>query len=75
MKWLKALNDALSPWASLIGFLTVFIVTTVSVYSYFFRPLDLSVFVNKQEVNFPISINNKYATVWNYLVANCKDSA
>ena len=38
------------------------------------RPHDLSVFINRQEVNFPSSINEKYLRVYNFIGDSCKDS-
>jgi hypothetical protein len=78
MQWmakLKKVNKVLAPYAAFIGTVTLFITTTLTVYGLFFRPHDLSVFVQRQEVNFPQSINDKYGLVWNYLVDSCKDRA
>ena len=71
---LKKINEAIAPYQAFLRMAFFFVVTAIAVYSFIFRPQDLSVYVNRQEVNFPLSINNEYIKVWNYLIDNSKDS-
>ncbi|HEY4064110.1 MAG TPA: hypothetical protein VGM30_19525 [Puia sp.] len=72
---LTKLNKEFEPYVTFLTMLTVIIVSTISIYNFVIRPRDLSVYVKRQEVSFPVSINEKYIKVYNYLVSSCKDTA
>ncbi len=71
---IKKINETIGPYWTFLVMVVFFVTTSFGVYSFLFRPQDLSVYVKRQEVNFPLSINNEYIKVWNYLIDNSKDS-
>lgn len=64
---LKSVVSFLKPYTAIIGAITVIYGSIWGVYKFLFRPQDLSVFVQREEVNFPSSIGDRFANVYNAL--------
>src|SRR5665213_2875272 len=75
LRLLKVINKALKPFSTLIGALVVIIGGVWSVYTILFTQQDLSVFIQQEQVNFPVNINDRYRNVYNYIADSCKDSS
>jgi len=71
---LVIINNKLKPYATLLGTIGVIIGAIVAVYAFLFRPQDLSVFVQREEVNFPVNINDEFVHVYNFVADSCRDS-
>jgi hypothetical protein len=68
-------NKKISPYHNLIGMLIFFIGGTWAIYQFIFKPSDLSVLVEKREINYPNTTNTKFNTVYKYLVDSTKNEA
>jgi len=74
MNWIGKVTSWLGPYAAFVGMVGGLLTSTFAVYKFIIRPQDLTVFVDKQEINYPISINDMYAKVIHYLADSCKDN-
>jgi hypothetical protein len=64
---IKNWNEKLKPYHSLIGMLIFFVVSLIAVYKFIVRPADLSVVIDKREVNFPNTINDRVKNAYQFV--------
>jgi len=63
IKW----KERLEPYYLLLGMLIFFIGSVVTIAKIFFSPPDLSIKIDKSDINYPSNINNKYLEIYNYI--------
>ncbi|HEV7333141.1 MAG TPA: hypothetical protein VGN63_19050 [Flavisolibacter sp.] len=68
-KW----NNKIGPYQTLIGMLIFFIGGAFGIYEFIIRPSDLSVSIDKKEINYPSTANNKFNNVYRYLVDSVRN--
>jgi len=66
-------NKKVEPYYLVIIMLAFFIGGFISIYKLFFSPPDLSVKIENETINYPASINNRYADVYSYIQDSIKN--
>jgi len=69
----KKLNEALSPYYSLLMMIGFFIAIIWSGIKFIVRNPELEVFITREEVNFPSKINKDYLEVYKYISENIQE--
>jgi len=71
---IKNFNSKIEPYYALIGMIIFFVGGMIAVYSFFFKDPKLSVRIDKQEINYPATINQKFQTVFSYLTDSTRNA-
>ena len=66
-------NETVKPWAALIAMYSGIVVAGGAVWTWIVKPKDLAVYIEKEQVNFPASINDRFERVYNYLTDSCRN--
>lgn len=64
---IKEINKKLEPYYLLIVMIVFFMAGFISIYKILFSPPDLLVRIEKENINYPSSINNTYADIYEYI--------
>lgn len=70
---IKEINNKIEPYYLLILMLVFFIGGFITLYKLLFSPPDLTVKIEKENINYPASINNKYISLFNYVQDSTND--
>lgn len=65
---LNRLGAFITTWAGFLTSVGVIIGAAIATWNVVIRPRDLAVYINKQDVNFPAGINDRFGRVYNYII-------
>lgn len=71
---IESFNNSLKPYYTLIGMILFFITLFVTSYGILIKSPDLSVSIEKENINYPSSINEHYNNVYNYIIGQNPNS-
>lgn len=71
---IKKINKIIEPYYLLIIMIAFFLAGIISIYKLLFSPPDLLVKVEKETINYPATINDKYLEVYSYIQDSTKNS-
>jgi hypothetical protein len=63
----------ITTWAGFLTSIGVIITAVIATWNVVIRPKDLAVYINKQDVNFPAAINDRFGRVYNYIIDSSRN--